>query len=186
MPARDSSLGFLLYYANVIALIAASALASLTETTLVFVAAGACLAALIAQDVAWLRASYLPPRDRALIEKISTLMRETRTNDLLRHRDFCKHGVSDSDLDNLKTIHREWIGVDFEFQSNPCRTIWLDTLQHIESLLEILSQHADYHNAYNFIVPDKAAGGRANDEAHQILEGFEALRRIYIQKMPYA
>ncbi len=185
MPARDSSSGFLLYYANVIALIAASALASMAETTLALFAACICLAALLAQDFAWIRANFLPPRDRALIEKISALMDDKKTRDLLRHRDFSHHWVRDSDLENLKTIHREWIGVDYEFQSKNCRTIWLGVLERIGSLLETLEKHADYRNASNFFVSDKPAGEQANNEARQILEGFEKLRRIYIQKMPY-
>ena len=185
MPARDSSLGFLLYYANLGALISVSILASVSGSPLVYAAAFLSLLALIAQDVGWFKTCYLAPQDRLLIEKISAMAGEENTNDLLRHCDFADHLVSDNQLQNLRSIQQGWVGVDHEFNDPHCQRIWQEMRSHIDTLLKILDESAKYRNAHNFVIPDSAAGESANETAQQLLGCIEALKYIYIKKMDY-
>lgn len=185
MPSRDSSLGFLLYYANLGAFISVSILASISGTTLIYGVAILSFMSLIAQDIAWFKACYLAPQDRLLIEKVSNMAGEENTEDLLRDCDFNHHLISENQLHNLQAMRRDWVGVDYEFNDRHCQKIWDDLKSHIDHLLKILGESSEYRNAHNFVITDKSAAEQANRHAAQLLRCVENLRRIYIRKMDY-
>lgn len=185
MPPRDSNLGFLLYYTNLFALISVLAFAISSANNITYIAVVLGILSLIAQDVSWLKACYLAPQDKQLLEKISDLIRERNTSELLWQVDFTNNSISDNDLTSLKVIHSDWIGLDYEFKDRHCQKIWMGLQENIANLLELLGEYSRYHNAYNFSIPDKAAGERANKIAREILASSENLRSIYIRKMSH-
>ena len=184
-PSRDTLPGIGIYYLTLALFILASVHAWQSRGVAAAALVAAALAFLLLQDVKWLKDSHMAPQDRMLIERITAMLEDPPTRELLREYDFEKFSVSERSLEKLEEIRREWEGVDFEFQDPECERVWREMQGQIARLLDILREHGKYFNAHNFSLSQSGRGGAANRARDGVYRRYQLLRRVYISKMPY-
>lgn len=184
-PARDSLPGIFAYYLNLLFFIGVSVYAWEAPGAAIIIIAILALLTLLYQDICWLKECHLAPQDRALIERLTGMLEDGPTRELLMEYDFERYSVNERNLKNLEEIRDEWSGVDFEFRDPSYQACWLEMRNRIAGLLEILHTHGKYFNAHNFSLSGSGQGEAANRARDEVYRLYQRFRHIYIRKMPY-
>lgn len=181
--SRDSIRGIGFYYLNLMTFVVLSIYAWKSPDLLNIFIVLILFLFLLIQDTLWFKKHYYVPQDKILIEKITDLIKEKHTHELLTEFDLRKYLINDRNLKNLQTINREWNGVDYEFKNKDFQVIWEAMQTDIDELLSILHHHVKHSNASNFTVNDIYKGEEANRIRDKIFRSYQSFRRIYVQRM---
>lgn len=196
---RNTIQGLLTYYVSLAIFVGSCISVWTSGTALSYILFGLSLCSIIIQEAGWIRRSRVHPQDRSLVEALTTVMEERRTDLFLKERDFAEYTYDERELEPLMEI-RDWQGVDKNFVREQYQHRLNLMRQELSALLDILlSKYSMGGMGFYHLVREgkhledgdgiearQENAVEANRLARQIYSHYQWFRKCYLTRMQAA
>lgn len=190
---RNSLQGIATYYAGLFGFVGSCIAITKDAGTWALVGFSLGLTLTILQDIHWFRRRRAHPHDIRLVEKLTNLFQQTKTDLFLNQHDFETLGYDDSQLAPLIEIEQRWQGVEYEFVNSDLGRHWSHLRNRLSQLTDVLTRQDAMAGAnFHHLAPstNKNQPGfdeqiqqarRANELARTLFGDFQEIRRLYLR-----